>query len=500
MPRPRFSEMLFQRRRELGLSISQAATVLKLKESVLIAFEEGDFTSIPKSGYAQGMLSSYAHYLGLNPREVVDQFSEDLYEHSFGQTSHELRRRTRQTRSTSPGTTDHTGRLGSTSRLGATGRLSSLTPDGDVQDLRGFNTTSEATTRSQSWARPTPLTNSRHTYSNTEATTRFNREDLESRGVSSPRYRQDTQGSDRPYTARVPESAGRTYRSSRPQTRRSQQGPYVPEIEDDRGRAGYRSGDVTSRRVSSQQYVDDMRFDDMASSSFEPASTHIGRRESRNIASTERPNVRRSSTSSERRQLRERRRQEPQHTGILGFFENWFSDSRRTMITVMALLAIVLMLVVVGSIRSCTASRSDTSRRISVTKVASTEAATTEAATTDASTDEAATTEAETQPVTETKVTVSVADGDVSWVEIECDGESKVADTLTGPWEETYTVTQSITIQAGDPSVVTVTKNGEAVTFSAKASGVGTVTIEGTQPQTTSTDASSTDTTTDTTT
>ena len=57
MPRPRFSEMLIERRRQLGLTIEQASSVLKLKVQVLVAFEEGDFGSIPKSGYAQGMLS-----------------------------------------------------------------------------------------------------------------------------------------------------------------------------------------------------------------------------------------------------------------------------------------------------------------------------------------------------------------------------------------------------------------------------------------------------------
>ena len=58
MPRPRFSEMLVSRRRQLGLSVTQASKVLRLKEQVLIAFEEGDFQHMPKSGYAQGMLSA----------------------------------------------------------------------------------------------------------------------------------------------------------------------------------------------------------------------------------------------------------------------------------------------------------------------------------------------------------------------------------------------------------------------------------------------------------
>ena len=78
MARPRFSEMLVERRRKLGLSIKQASSVLRLKEQVLIAFEEGDFASMPKSGYAQGMLASYARYLSLNPRVITRQFSSDL--------------------------------------------------------------------------------------------------------------------------------------------------------------------------------------------------------------------------------------------------------------------------------------------------------------------------------------------------------------------------------------------------------------------------------------
>ena len=99
MPRPRFSEVLVSRRHELGLSVSQASRTLKLREDVLIAFEEGDFERMPQSGYAQGMLSSYARYLGLNARELVDLFQEELYQHQHGTSSHELRRRTRQTQS-----------------------------------------------------------------------------------------------------------------------------------------------------------------------------------------------------------------------------------------------------------------------------------------------------------------------------------------------------------------------------------------------------------------
>ena len=85
------------RRHDLGLSLEQASRILKLRRDVLVAFEEGDYDHMPQSGYAQGMLSSYARYLGLNAREIVDLFQEELYEHRHGSSSHELRRRTRQT-------------------------------------------------------------------------------------------------------------------------------------------------------------------------------------------------------------------------------------------------------------------------------------------------------------------------------------------------------------------------------------------------------------------
>ena len=58
MAKPRFSEYLAQRRRQLNLTIPQAARVLRLKEQVIVAFEEGDWQRIPRSGYALGMLSS----------------------------------------------------------------------------------------------------------------------------------------------------------------------------------------------------------------------------------------------------------------------------------------------------------------------------------------------------------------------------------------------------------------------------------------------------------
>ena len=74
-------------------------------------------------------------------------------------------------------------------------------------------------------------------------------------------------------------------------------------------------------------------------------------------------------------------------------------------------------------------------------------------------------------------------DGEVSWVEVVCDGKSDIAQQVTGPWSKTYTVVDSITIQVSNPSVVKVVKNGTQTKFDTKTAGIGTVTIKGTKPE-----------------
>lgn len=74
----RFGDMLYQRRREMGLTILQIANTIKIRPQIIEFFENGDFSSMPPRGYAQGMISSYARYLGLNPREVVEAYFDDL--------------------------------------------------------------------------------------------------------------------------------------------------------------------------------------------------------------------------------------------------------------------------------------------------------------------------------------------------------------------------------------------------------------------------------------
>ena len=271
--------------------------------------------------------------------------------------------------------------------------------------------------------------------------------------------------------------------------------------------------------MSPSEYTDDMRYDDHASP-YAPASTISGRRSSRNIAQVERPNVRRRPSSPHRSSARQGGggRRPPARGGALGWLQWFFSDARRALLAIVVALTVVLTAIVVLSVSSCVsgpsrsvgqtvavnnASQSDAESGGQQSDAGATQGAdeADEGQGADAQGDQAADGDGGATPddqaasdepsVTETVVEVSIASGEYSWLEIVCDGTSVVADDLTGPWSQSFTVYDSISISAGDRTAVTVTENGERVEFSKTASGLGSVTIKGTPRQDSAADASS---------
>lgn len=462
MPRPRFSEMLVERRRQLGLSITQASKILRLKEQALIAFEEGDFTNMPQSGYAQGMLSSYARYLGLNPREIVDLFQEESYEFENGTYSHELRRRTRDTQS-GRGIAGYDVVNESGSRPKAYVQYHGLLPTsgGPAGDMGAFATTSGVRSRQTG----VPL--------GTQAS------EEDAGGYSYSRY-----ATGHAYNAGIEEASRQKTMASR--TRGGVQrkrvgiaGVSIPAYKDD----------VTRRTVAPSDYTDDLRYDNVTAP-YERASTISGRRGSRNIAQVDRPNVRRRQPSSAAAQ----QRRAPQRPGVMGALQNYFSDTGRTIATVFALVVVIITAVLLFSVRSCMTARTTPTTTKTVSVNNSTTDSSKNSTTTNSNTDtskkdstDASKSTTTTEPKKEetpkqTTVVVTVADGQTSWVEITVDGKSVEADAITGPWSQTYTVTDSMNVLAGTPGAVAVTVNGTAKPFDANASGIGTLTIQGTKP------------------
>ena len=506
--RPRFSEMLLDRRRQLGLTVGQASQVLKLKEQVLIAFEEGDFDNIPQSGYAQGMLSSYARYLGLNPREIVDLFQEELYEHVHGTSSHELRRRTRDTQS-GRGVQGYDVVNEAESRPKAYVQYRGLLPTsgGPAGDMGAFATTSGPRPRTPS---SVPLAGSSYPTSSRSQSPAYSHAEYvygrpynatserdEDRERERDRYATRQRGRYAQQRRRVDDPANRLLREGQNGVEERRETARAYRRDSSRAQRLYERDNVSTRSVRAGEYTDDLRYDDGARP-YDRASTISGRRSSRNIASVDRPNV--------------RRRSEGQRGRIPGSSRGHGGQDRRTTLLVICALALALTLILVFSIRSCVSSRSTTSQESKTTvpvsttssDTGSTDSSSTQTTTTTTdtttSTDGSSTTDAsssDSSASTETVVTVSVASGETSWLEITNDDTSEEASTVTGPWEQSYTVTDSITIRAGNPGVVTVTENGTQKSFDSRVSGIGSLTIQGT-PATTdgsSTGTSSTSTT-----
>ncbi len=510
--------MLLQRRRQLGLTCEQASRILKLREDVLVAFEEGDFESMPQSGYAQGMLSSYARYLGLNAREVVDLFQEELYEYVNGSGSHELRRRTRDTIA-GRGISGYDVVNEAGSRPKAYVEYHGLLPTagGPAGDMGNFATVTPARPRQS-----VPLAGL-----GPSAVAAYGRDDYGRQHT----HQQRPYNSGQPYEARQQRSTARRRANGqrRPQSdpagrllREGQQGVVDRDrdLVSPRGRAGqartqrlYQRDDVSTRSVSRGEYRDDLRYDGVASP-YERASTISGRRSSRNIASVERPNVRRRQSSGRSGGQSGRRRQQPRRGGIAGVLDAILADRRSALLLLLVVLAAVLTLILVFSVRSCTGSNQTAQtggKTVNVTTTQSSDqessqdsgsdaekgggtvssadsaqgsasTGTTTATDATASGDTAAgETQADAAATPEqTVVQVSLASGEASWVEVTVDGKSVVADNLTGTWSQTYTVTDSISIQVSNLDAVTVTNNGKKVGFSSKTSGLGTITIKGT--------------------
>ncbi len=512
MSRPRFSEALVTRRHDLGLSLEQASRILRLRRDVLVAFEEGDYDHMPQSGYAQGMLSSYARYLGLNAREIVDLFQEELYEHRHGSSSHELRRRTRQNQS-GRGVSgyDVVNEAGSRPKAYVEYRPLLPTSGGPAGDMGNFATTAPARPRSSVPLAGigTPAPGTRAAYAAPSYDGRGAGQEHRPYNSGSARERMEASASRRrPARSRRRDDD----RSGRllDETQRSPRA--VPDVRLGSGERLYRRDDVSTRHVSPSEYTDDMRYDDHASP-YAPASTISGRRSSRNIARVERPNVRRRPSSPHRPSAQQGRggRRPPARGGALGWLQWFFSDGRRALLAIVVALTVVLTAILVLSVSSCvSAPARSVGQTVAVNSAGQDEpasggqagaaddepaddqdaqddqagAAATGDADADASdaADDASDEPADAEPK-ETVVEVSVASGEYTWLEIVCDGESVVADDLTGPWSQTFTVYDSISIQAGNRSAVSVTENGEKVEFNKTASGLGSVTIKGTPRQ-----------------
>lgn len=415
-----FGEMLMNRRRQMGLSIQQVANTIKIRPQIIEFFETGNFAAMPPRGYAQGMISSYARYLGLNPRQVVEAYFDELRAYEAA-TAHEGGRFQDPAGYVSSRSSDDQGRYlmvdTPRSRYGQRPPQAGYVTDASYEATRSYGSHAQG----RSYRSP-----SNRGYQSAEVTRRMPR-------VQGDDFQQGhTQGQRRPSGQRRPQGQNRSGQRRSPQ--RNQRGG--------RGRSG-------------QGY----------------------------------PRTRNSRQNS---------------------FSEWLP-----IVFLIAAIAVVILLIVL-LFRGCTAGtqtqdegsaqhlvvnssndsnddeQDNSSDEDTENTSTSTSSETNEDDTTSTNENDAAAKDKDAESQ-KTVVKISVADGESSWLEVRLDGSVVFGNEVPGPWEQEYTVEDSIRITANTPSAVTVTNNGDTVRWDTSTSGVARISITAPQKTTTTTDGTTDD-------
>ena len=413
-----FGQMLLDRRRQMGMSIQQVANTIKIRPQIIEFFETEDFAAMPPRGYAQGMISSYARYLGLNPREVVEAYFDGLYAYENAQGGSEPSRYREMDPQPSLRSSNASGRYLMVDSVPASRYAQRPPQAGYVPESRSPH---EPVAASQ--LRPMNV----HPAGRPQ---RYLGASGVPRGYSTPA--QQTRGAARGFggagaqeTTRFPAQRG----DAAPMRRTPQ-----------RTRGGYRNG---------------------GGGNVPPSRS---RRQGRGPAGNARGRGSMLSTL----------------------------DPRLLIGAAVAALAVVVLAVFL-LMRGC-APKPKTDADATTPAVApatgsssrDADGADSDATGTDANETDGAgdgdakddASEAAAKEPEETKVKVSIdTKGAVAWIEVKLDSKSVLAEEQVGPFEQEYTVEQSIDITTDKPSDVTVTKNGEKVRYDTKISGVAKVSI-----------------------
>ena len=73
-------ESLKEARENIGLSIDEVSSDLKLRPSQLENIEQGNIDAFKDIFYLKSLIKDYAKYLGMNCEDMVDEFNEYLFD------------------------------------------------------------------------------------------------------------------------------------------------------------------------------------------------------------------------------------------------------------------------------------------------------------------------------------------------------------------------------------------------------------------------------------
>src|SRR5687768_4375861 len=60
-----------------GIALEEVERVIKIRVKYLRAMEDGHWDVLPAPAYARGFLSTYARFLGLDDRALIEQFRRE---------------------------------------------------------------------------------------------------------------------------------------------------------------------------------------------------------------------------------------------------------------------------------------------------------------------------------------------------------------------------------------------------------------------------------------
>ena len=78
MNEKKLGDILREKRESLNLTVEELASTTKLKKSVILALENGDYGELQESVYIRGFFKIYASALGLDYKELYPQLEKEL--------------------------------------------------------------------------------------------------------------------------------------------------------------------------------------------------------------------------------------------------------------------------------------------------------------------------------------------------------------------------------------------------------------------------------------
>lgn len=428
----RFGEMLVSRRREMGMSIQQVSNITKIRPQIIEYVETENFQALPSRGYAQGIISSYARFLGLDPNQVVDAYFDALDEYQrfgTGASSGRFQEVTSEANLRSAQTTSRYHLIDS-------GRSGSRYAQRPPQAGYVPESTSAHEPMETSRLRPQSPGDRRRSPA------------LVGSGYSQ-RNRMDYPSQQRRYDRT---GAPSDYRSGAQRRRAGE--PYDP-----------RGGRPSSRA----RYGQDPRHrDPQMSLSRGNGGNSRGSRGGRNTA--------------------------PRGGRGTGRPANNSLDPK--ILVAGGLIALLLIVFLVMTLLRGCAPKNDPAVGSSSTTVQKVDKKNNDTSSkdddssdsVDAYADDDVSSDDDKQTPQEPEETIVKIDvkeeGIVAWIEVKLDGKSVLAKQVVGPFEQEFTVGQQIDITTDTPNDVTVYKNGKKVRYDTKVSGVAKVSISAPKPET----------------